>query len=80
MNVLLLYRAALISIDGRVLTIPTEGSRVGSQSRLEGEPPARADVTLAGEQGTPPDPIMEELASAKRSVNAIFYEQVHIEI
>ena len=72
MNVLLLYRAALISIDGRVLTIPTEGSRVGCQSR--------ADVTLAGEQGTPPDPIMEELASAKRSVNAIFYDQVHIEI
>ena len=33
MNVLLLYRAALISIDGRVLTIPTEGSRVGCQSR-----------------------------------------------
>ena len=29
---LLLYRATLIGIDGRVLTIPTEGSRVGCQS------------------------------------------------
>ena len=74
MNVLLLYRAALISIDGRF------------QLRAVGSAVSRGRAAGAGGRhhgrgtGTPPDPIMEELASAKRSVNAIFYEQVNLSL